>query len=238
MATSTTTATPVPTPYRIYVPEIRKNDPLRCLSWGYTFAEEFSSTALSGWSGSVDGGQQLVSGGALHQWTIPLADRFPLLWRNDLFEGAGDSFALEARFHYSDFTAYGTTIALNSAPFDGNRVPASQALPSGIEDTLNIHHVVDPMGNVYRFDISMFRGRVRWTGTPGDTNWHVARITVESGDLWTLFVDGQRIGSVRSAVRPSSIYIGNPKIQAWFGGWTQLYVDYVRISRCLVWGPY
>jgi hypothetical protein len=233
----TPTATPVTPMYIIYVPEIRKNDPLRCLSWGYTFAEEFSSPALAGWSWSVDGGQQVVSDGVLHQWTAPLADRFPLLWRNDLFEGAGDSFALEARFRYSDFTAYGTTIALNSAPFDGNRVPASQSLPAGIEDMVNIHHVVDPVGNVYRFDISMFRGRVRWSGTPGDTNWHVMRITLESGDLWTLFVDGQRIGSIRMAVQPSSIYIGNPKIQKWFGGWTQLYVDYVRISRCLVWGP-
>jgi hypothetical protein len=234
----TPTATPVPTLlYRIYVPEIRKNDPLRCQTWGYTFAEEFNSPALSGWSASVDGGQQLVSGGILHQSTNPLADRFPLLWRNDLFEGAGDSFALEARFHYSDFTAYGTTIALNSAAFDGKRVPASQSLPPGIEDMVNIHHVVDPVGNVYRFDISMFHGRVRWTGTPGDTNWHVMRITLEPGDLWTLFVDGQRVGSIHTAVQPSSIYIGNPKIQPWFGAWTQLYVDYVRISRCLVWGP-
>jgi hypothetical protein len=231
------TVTPVPAPYRIYVPEIRKNHPLRCLSWGYTFAEEFSSPALSGWSWSMDGGQQVVSGGILHQWTGPFADRFPLLWRNDLFEGAGDSFALEARFQYSDFTAYGTTIALNSASFDGTRVPQSDSLPSGIEDMLNIHHVVDPTGHVYRFDISMFRGRVQWNGTPGDANWHVVRITLESGDLWTLFVDGQRVGSLRTGVRPSSIYIGNPKIEQWFGAWTQLYVDYVRISRCLVWGP-
>jgi hypothetical protein len=52
-----------------------------------------------------------------------------------------------------------------------------------------------------------------------------------------MFVDGQRVGSARTTVRPSSIYIGNPKIEPWFGGWTQLYVDYVRISRCLIWGP-
>jgi hypothetical protein len=126
---------------------------------------------------------------------------------------------------------------LNSAAFDGNRVPQNESLPSGIEDMLNIHHVVDPVGGVYRFDIAMFRDRVRWTGTPGDMTWHVVRITLESGDLWTMFVDGQRVGSARTTVRPSSIYIGNPKIEPWFGGWTQLYVDYVRISRCLIWGP-
>jgi hypothetical protein len=210
---------------------------LQCLSWGYTFAEEFNSPALIGWSTSVDGGGQLVSNGVLHQWTTPLSDRFPLLWRNDLFEGSGDSFDLEARFRYSDFTAYGTTIALNSAAFDGTRVPQDQELPAGIENMLNIHHVVDPVGGIYRFDISMFRGHVLWVGTPGDTGWHVVRITLDAGNRWTMSLDGQPVGSVRMATRPSSIYIGNPKIERWFGSWTQLYVDYVRISRCLVWGP-
>ena len=236
--TLTPTATPtVPPLYVIYIPEIRKKDPQQCQTWGNTFNEEFVSPALAGWTESLGGGQELVSDGILHQWTQPSIDRFPLLWRNDLFEGAGDDFALEARFRYSDFTAYGTTIALNSAPFGGNRIPAGQPLPAGIEDMLNIHHVVDPAGGVYRFDISMFRGRVRWSGTPGDTGWHVVRITLERGDLYTMYVDGQRVGSARSDVRPSSVYIGNPTIQPWFGGWTHLYVDYIRISRCLVWGP-
>lgn len=233
----TPTATPVPTPHHVYLPDVKKNNPLRCLSWGYTFAEEFNSPDLSGWWSSMDGGQQLVSNGILHQWSQRSADRFPLLWRNDLFAEASASFACEVRFHYSDFAAYGTTIALNAAPFDGTRVPASQDLPPGIEDMLNIHHVVDTVDDVYRFDVSMFRGRVRWIGTPGDSDWHVARITLESGDRWTLFVDGQRIGSLRSEMRPSSVYIGNPTIQPWLGEWTQLHVDYIRISRCLVWGP-
>jgi hypothetical protein len=211
---------------------------MKCVSWGYSFAEEFSSPELSGWSASLGGGQQLVSDGILRQWAQPMVDRFPLLWRNDLFEGSGDDFSMEARFRYSDFTAYGTTIALNSTPFDGERVPASQPLPPGTESMLNIHHVVDPVGDVYRFDISMFSGRVKWTGTPGDTNWHVVRITLEMGDIYTLYVDGERIGWVQSAVRPTSIYIGNPTIQIWDGAWTQLYVDYIRISRCLIWGPY
>jgi len=215
-----------------------RNYPMQCVAWGYSFTEEFSVPDLEGWSTSLAGGQQLVSGGFVHQWTAPMTDRFPLLWRNDLFEGAGQDFALEVRFRYSDFTAYGTTIALNAAPFDGNRVPASHPLPAGIEDVLNIHHVVDTAGSVYRFDVSMFQNRVRWQGTPGDTNWHIVRITLEQGDIYTLYVDGEKRGSVRSNVRPMSIYIGNPTVQIWQGPWTQLYVDYVRISRCLVWGPY
>lgn len=233
----TPTLTPIPTPHRIYLPHIKKNEPLRCLSWGYTFAEEFNNPTLSGWQWSLEDGKQLVSNGVLHQWTQVMTDRFPLLWHNDLFEGATESFSFEIRFRYSNLAAYGTTIALNVSPYDGTRVPALHPLPPGIEDLLNIHHVVDPVGNVYRFDVAMFRGRVRWVGTPGDTNWHIVRIVQGPGDLYTLFVDGQRVGMLGSTLRPSSVYIGNPTLQPWLGAWTQLHVDYIRISRCLVWGP-
>ncbi|MGB9879209.1 MAG: DNRLRE domain-containing protein, partial [Anaerolineae bacterium] len=235
--TATPTNTPMPAPRRLYLPLTWNNYSMRCGQWGYTFREEFDDPALNGWYTSLDGGQQLVSGGILSQWTQPHIDRFPLLWRNDLFVGAGDDFAFEARFRYSDFTAYGTTIALNSASFDGTRVPASELLPPGIEDILNIHHVVDPAGNVYRFDISLFKGRVAWRGTPGDTSWHEVRITLEQGNLYTLYVDGLLVGSARSPVRPTSVYIGNPTLQRWPGPWTRLYVDYLRISRCLRWVP-
>ena len=165
-------------------------------------------------------------------------NHFPLVWRNDLFIGAGDDFAFEVRFRYSDFTAYGTSVSLNSAPYDGTRIPASAPLPSGVEEILNIHHVVDPVGNVYRFDASLFRGRVVWSGTPGDTNWHELRLTLEQGDTYTMYVDGQYIGTTRSSVRPIGMYIGNPTIQVWHGGWTHLYVDYVRSSKCLEWAAY
>jgi hypothetical protein len=100
---------------------------------------------------------------------------------------------------------------------------------------LNIHHVVDPVGGIYRFEISMLKGAVKWVGTPGDQDWHVVRVTLES-DLFTLYVDGQPVGSVSSSVIPRSIYIGNPTIQPFFGSWTQLHVDYIRISRCMEWG--
>jgi hypothetical protein len=171
-------------------------------------------------------------------WTEPSIDRFPVVWRNDLFTGSGEDFALEARFRHSDFTAYGTTIALNSASYGGIRVPAGQDVPPGIEDILSIHHVVDPVGKVYRFDISMLHGKVKWSGSPGDRDWHVVRVTLEQGDIYTLYVDGQRVGAAQSTARPQSIYIGNPTIQRYFGAWTHVYVDYVFISRCMVWGPY
>jgi hypothetical protein len=237
-ATPTRTASPTPVPQRLYLPILLKNVSTKCVEWGYAFKEEFEDPALNGWSVSLEDGQQQVSASIIHMWTQPSIDRFPVVWRNDLFEGAGEDFDMEARFRHSDFTAYGTTIALNSASYDGNRVPAGQPLPPGIEDILNIHHVVDPVGNIYRFDIRMLNGAVVWNGTPGDTNWHVVRVTLEPGGWYTLSVDGQRIGSAKSSVRPRSIYIGNPTIQPFFGAWTHLYVDYIRISRCQVWGLY
>ncbi|MBM4429096.1 MAG: DNRLRE domain-containing protein [Chloroflexi bacterium] len=233
--TRTPTNTPTPTLARLYLPVIIKRIVPYCVTWGYTFDEEFNNPALPGWSQSMAGGQQQVSGGLIRLWTQPSTDRFPVIWRNDLFVGAGEDFAMEARFRHSDFTAYGTTIALNSVSFDGSRVPMGQPLPAGIEDMLNIHHVVDPIGGVYRFDISMLNGAVKWVGTPGDEAWHVVRVTMEQG-LYTLYVDGQLIGSTNSSLRAGSIYIGNPTIQRWNGAWTQLYVDYIRISRCLEWG--
>jgi hypothetical protein len=235
--TRTSTATPVPTPVRLYLPKMLKGYPIWvCEEWGYTFREEFEDPALTGWSVSRAGGQEKVSDSVIRLWTQPSTDRFPLVWRNDLFTGAALDFQFEARFRHSDFTAYGTTIGLNSASFDGKRFPAGQSLPAGIEDILTIHHVVDVDASVYRFDISLLRGRVVWVGTPGDTNWHKVRITRDSDNRYTLYVDDQRVGSAKSTLRPRSVYLGNPTIQPFVGGWTQLHVDYIRVSRCLVWG--
>jgi hypothetical protein len=61
-------------------------------------------------------------------------------------------------------------------------------------------------------------------------------VALEQGNRYSLYVDDVYIGSVVSNTRPTSVYIGNPTIQPWYGQWTQLYVDYIRISRCLIWG--
>jgi len=170
----------------------------------------------------------------MHLWTGPDENLFPMLWRNDLFYGAENDFALEVRFRHSDFTPYGTTVSLNSQPFLGQRwLPGAEIRP-GIEDIVSIHHVVDPQGGVQRFDVSLLGKRVPWPDvTPGDTNWHTLLLTLEEGGLYTLYADGKEWSWVFSDLRPTSIYIGNPTTQVYWGGWTQLYVDYVRISRCI-----
>ncbi len=234
--TAVPTWTPIPRTYYVYLPKITRRWPVECLEWWRPFEDHFVDPNLGGWYTSMAEGSYRVSSSVIHMWTQEYMDRFPLVWRNDLFYNAGDDFAFEARFRYSDFTAYGTTIGLNSAAYDGTRYPAGPGFHPNLEDIMNIHHVVDPTGNVFRFDISMFRGAVEWHGTPGDTEWHVVRVTLEKGSLYTLYVDGLRIGRVLSAVRPSSIYIGNPTIQLYDGGWTNIYVDYIYIENCKTWG--
>jgi hypothetical protein len=224
--------------YRYLLPLVLKSYPLKCLTWGLSFAEEFDNPTLGGWSVSLGDGSQQVSGSIVHLWTGPESDRFPIIWRSDLFQDAGEDFAFEVRFRHSDFTSYGTTIALNSLPYDGTRVLAGHDEYVGREDILNIHHVVDPVGQVYRFSVSLLGGRVAWHGNPGDSDWHVLRVTLEPGNLYTLYMDGQLVGSAKSTLRARSMYIGNPTIQSWSGAWTQIYVDYVHISHCVQWGTF
>ena len=239
--TATPTVTTLPGPRLLYLPKVSKNFPLACIEWSDTFLEHFVDSSLPGWSVSLAGGRQQVQDSVIKLWTQPYSDRFPLVWRNDPFMGAGEEYLFEARFRHSDLAVYGTTIALNSEDFGGNRIASGTTLPPGVEDILSIHHVVDPTGGVLRFDITMFRdspNAVVWRGTPEDTDWHVVRVTLEQGNMYTLYVDGYRVGTVGSDVRPKSVYMGNPTIQPFFGDWTHLYIDYIRISRCQVWGSH
>jgi hypothetical protein len=237
--TSTPVRTPTSTPARrpVYLPLLLNHPVPRCLSWGTQFSEEFNDPALPRWSVNLAYGRQEVKDSFLHLWVPMQMDRFPLVWRNDLFQGLGNDFLFEVRFHYSDPTAYGTTISLSSAAFDGSRFPASSPPPSGPQYILNIQHVFDvaaPSNN--RFEAELFGGAVKWAGTAGDAGWHVVQVSLENGDYYTLYVDGSRIGSVTSATRPVGLYLGNPTIQYWYGQWSQLYLDYVHVSRCLIWG--
>jgi len=239
-ALPTQTPTPVVTPlvllHRVYLPLITRGYPRACIIWQRTFDEEFIEPRpeYRGWFADLAGGQMEIKDSYVHQWTGPEEEHFPLLWRNDLFYGAENDFMLEVRFRHSGFTPYGTTVALNSQPFTGQRTQPGAPLPPGIEDILSIHHVVDPQGGVQRFDVALLGKRVPWPAvTPGDTNWHTLLLTLEEGGLYTLYADGKEWSWVYSTARPTSIYLGNPTTQLFWGGWTQLYVDYVRISRCI-----
>jgi len=49
-------------------------------------------------------------------------------------------------------------------------------------------------------------------------------------------VDGAHVAAAPSALRPHSLYVGNPSIQFYSGPWTHLLVDYLRVTYCAEWG--
>ncbi|GEM_PF-2341250 len=242
--TNTPVVTPVVQWYKLYIPGQPKLYPRRCTNWGQVFEEPFTlpTPEFRGWSLSLGGGQMEVRDGYMHMWTSESIDRFPIMWRNDLFQNAGNEYTVEMRFRHSDFTAYGTTIALNSRPYDGQRTQPGQALPQGLEDILSIHHVEGTeAGGVHRFDVTLLGHKVIWpTDRANDDRWHTLRLTLDEGSWYKLYLDNSPLPAiwVNDNRRPVSMYIGNPTTQRFWGGWTQLYVDYVRISKCLVYGPH
>ncbi len=240
-ATAPPAATSTPTQpviiHRIHLPVLLKNSPPHCAGRGYVVNEEFQDPSLAGWQVSRADGSLGVSGGVMHLWAPQMTKNFPLVWRNDLFAALGDEFLFEVRFHYSDLTAYGTTIALGPVAFSGTRIPASTQLPPGMASPLSIHHVVDVAAPANsRFEVVLFGGAAKWVGTAGDTDWHVVKLALENGNHYSLYVDDVYVGSMISSARPVSAYVGNPTTQSYGGQWSQIYVDYVRVSRCAVWG--
>jgi hypothetical protein len=236
--TPTITLTPTPRIRYTYLPLVLKVFPRTCVDSMALLSETFESPLLSGWSRDMAEGQKRVWAKTLDLWTSPYTDRFPVLWRTDGFENLGPDWVAQMRFRYSHVSAHGTTIALNSVLYDGERVPEELGLPPGWEDVLQIHHVVDPIRDIYRFDVSLLGGQVKWDGTPGDTEWHSVLLTLERGQHYTLFVDGHRIGSANSSLMPRSMYIGNPRTAPGAGPWTQLHVANLHVSNCLGWGPF
>jgi len=198
--------------------------PEGCNALGYAFQEEFGADVTQ-WQVSLGYGSYTLNDSVISLHAQPgNTDRFPVLWTNNAFVGVGD-FTFETLFRYSDLTAYGTTIGIGSQYYDGHRYLQTVDPPPGIEDILSIHQL-DAW-----FRIALME-EVVWWGPQGDTSWHYVRVT-RQGPFWTLYVDGERIGQTFSERAPRSLFIGNPAIEIWWGTWTVLHVDYLRLTTCL-----
>ena len=196
------------------------------VEWDPIWHDEFDDRTLPLWNADWAGGSGAVSRSILSLGAAPgLADRYPLLWTEIC--NPADGFALEIRFRYRTITAYGTTIGVGTSLYDGSRYAQGDPPPSGIEDVLSIHQ--SELGvRVRLWD------ELRWEMGPADTFWHT--VQVERGGSrhrprYSLTVDGMPVGSVvgEEAI-PRSIFLGNPAIVDYPGAWTELEVDYVRIS--------
>ncbi|MCD6521036.1 MAG: hypothetical protein J7M05_14050 [Anaerolineae bacterium] len=203
--------------------------PQGCEKLGYRFAEEFLEGNLSQWQQSLGYGSYTTADSVIElKAKEGFSDRFPILWTNDAFP-FGQDFIFETRFRYSHFSAYGTTIGIGSAFYDGSRYLQGSEPPPGIEDILSIHQL-DAW-----FRIALLN-QVVWWGAPQDDTWHTVQV-IRQGLTWVLRVDGREIGRTTLAVEPHSLYIGNPAIEIWWGTWTHLHVDYLRIVHCTSQGP-
>lgn len=220
-ATPTTTRTPTATATpTAFVPV--------CVRYARLLDEEFDDAALPGWLIDDADGRIVVSDSVLYlQERIGGASIFPYLRRNDAFR-TDEDLVFQTRFRYSHITPFGVTIAIGSQESTGARYPQSDPVLPGIEDILCIHQ--------YRreFRIALL-DQIVWWGERGDTDWHEVELWLQ-GKTYVLWVDGVQVAAAPSALRPHSLYVGNPSIQFYSGPWTHLLVDYLRVTYCAEWG--
>ena len=232
-STPSATLTPSKTPTRTNTPTVTQTRPPTqtpipvCITWDPGFEQEFDDPALIGWNRDDAGGTVQVRGSVL-RLAEPTGSgtRFPLLWRNDAFNGA-DDLAFQVRFRFPTVSPYGVTIGLGSLPYDGARFLEGDPAVPGVEDILSIHQFDEYFG------ITVL-GELLWEGAPENTDWHLVSLVRENG-RYVLTVDGVEKPRIASGRLPASLFVGNPAIQRFEGPWTELEVDYIRVSRCTLW---
>jgi hypothetical protein len=211
--------------------------------WTDVFFDDFSGN--TGWSvsvcgdapGGLDGcgwpGQVLFSfndGGAS---VLRLAQdggvTFPLVGREGLFDAlpVGAPWAFEVRFRFPEVTAYGVNIGMGSGSWTDARIAQDQPGRSDWGNAFAVHQ--DTSGSPPRLQIWVFGIRIAALPAP-NTTWHMVRVEIQPDGTWTAFLDGSPAGSGTGAFRPRLVWFGNYYEQWFWGNWTDLHVDYLRIQ--------
>ena len=220
--TPTYTPTPTPSPSPTPTPTPTPN---LCIT---LFEDDFDDPALPGWGKDVPAsGEISVSGGVvtLRNRAGQYTDRFPMLWRNDLFPAQGD-FALEYRYRYEALTAYGVSVSAGSRAMPVPRQDQSQPVIRELGDFVGTHQF--NAANTWQHTTQA--ESVVWSGPRNDTGWHTVRVEVE-GETRRLFVDGVLVGK-NTLSRPVSFWAGNYYLMTYWGDWSDVSLDYVRVERC------
>ncbi len=221
--TPTYTPTPIPTPTATPTPTPTPN-PCTVL-----FEDNFDNPALPGWSMDVPSSGQITVGGGvvtLRNRGGQYTDRFPMLWRNDLFPAQGD-FVLEYRYRYESLTAYGVSVSAGSRAMPVPRQDQNKPVIRELGDFAGTHQF--NAQNTWQHTTQA--ESVVWSGTRGDTSWHTVRVEVE-GNTRRLYVDGVLIGENTLDERPVSFWAGNYYLMTYWGDWSDVSLDYVRVERC------
>lgn len=252
--TPSPTSTPYPTPQP--TPADHVSDP--CWRWDTIWEDNFEKSELVDWDQDAAEGSIDVEAGALWLQNGPSPYKtFPLAWSEHSWPAEGD-LRLSFRFTYDDVTAYGSTISVGSAPFDGRRIPAGAEGTKKFEEILrsryhtstsdmdltpdDVQCTLDkekPQGmeDILRihhreeeYSIQLL-GETIWQGTPGDEEWHDLSLELV-GATYIVSLDDVEIGRDVSHWRPRSLYLGNPMIVWNRGQWTEVAIADVRLERC------
>jgi len=219
--------------------------------WTDVFFDDFSGN--TGWNVSVSGddpdacygqpplngnawpGQALFGFGDGGASVLRLAQdggvTLPLVGREGLFDGlpAGAPWAFEVRFRFPQYTDYGVYFGMGSGAWSPQRF--MECKPEPHPDWGNALGVGAGGGGATPpgLGISVFGVQV-FGASAADTGWHVVRVEVQPDGAWTAFVDGSPAGSGTGAFRPRLVWFGNYREQQFWGDWTDLHVDYLRIQ--------
>ncbi len=247
--TDTSHPTPQPTP--------ADHTPDLCWDWDTIWKDGFEGSGPTDWDQDAEEGEIEIEGGALWLRNGPSAhEAFPLAWSDHPWL-TKDDLRLSFRFAYENVTAYGSTIAVGSAPYSGQRTLAGAegverfeeilrsryhandgdvaltpddvqcTIDKEIEDTEDILRIHHREGE---YSVQLLGEKV-WQGTPGDEEWHDLQLEI-LGTRYTVSMDGEEVGRGASHWRPRSLYLGNPVIAWTRGQWTEVAIDDVRLERC------
>ncbi len=221
-ATPTATSTYAPTPAATPTGHI----PSECESWQTLWLDDFDAGLTEGWDYDPAQGTVAIEGGAL--WLrngVGSAEAFPIAWVDRAWPLIADV-KLSFRFAFAAPTAYGSTIGVGSATYDGERSLAYSPDPYGIEDIVSIQQ------RALTYTVKLL-GQTVWTGTPGDANWHALELERRE-TTFILKIDGVERGRGVSYWRPRSLYLGNPVIVWDTGRWSEVAIDDVKLEQCEV----
>ncbi len=225
----TAAPTPSPTAYRTPEPTPVGYEPHEPWHWLAVWISRLHQDSMAGWSCDQAQGAVGIEDAALWLRNAGETSSFPLAWANIAWPEEEDV-RVSFRFAFDQHAGFGTTIGVGSDSYSGERVLMGEDDLPQIENILSISHSLTPPeqpGFVIRL---LGNSDPVWVGTTGDSAWHVAQLELR-GTTYVLFVDGREVGRGVSYWRPQSLYVGNPVVLPWAGGWTEVGIADVIVQE-------
>jgi hypothetical protein len=196
------------------------------------FLDQFDNPNLPGWSKSAGNGTIQVQGSQLIL-SASNSPNFPIVWRNDLFTNLSDRFAVEFRVAWGPpRTTYGTTIGVGANNYNGQRYAQGDPTPVNLYENVIQTHGNDIVFYLRCFLLDSDPSYYAWT--LADDNFHTFRVSFIYPYVYA-YLDGVHKVTYSwpsSTLGLRNFYIGNPYNMQYWGTWTTLKVDYVKIETC------